>query len=141
MNTSYAHPRWKGDTNKSIYINIPMEKRGIQQPTSKANLSSENWMTKRNWAHIARDHMCPKERNKSVFYSEDLREIRELCRMTLLYPHSEKIDEDYPNRLVLKRSFEHAVGEHGLTGFQCYVVKVIYDRIENEVVTTFPSLY
>ena len=118
-----------------------MEKRGIQQPTSKANLSSGNWMTKRNWAHIARDHMYPKERNKSVFYSGDLREIRELCRMTLLYPHSEKIDEDYPNRLVLKRSFEDAVGEHGLTGFQCYVVKVIYDRIENEVVTTFPSLY
>ena len=84
--------------------------------------------------------MYPKERNKSVFfYSEDLREIRELCRMTLLYPHSEKIDENYPNGLVLKRSFEDAVGEHCLTGSQCYVVTVIYDHIENEVVTAFPS--
>ena len=51
--------------------------------------------------------------------------------MTLLYPNSEKVDENYPNGLVLKRSFEDAVGEHGLTGSQCYVVTVIYDHIEN----------
>ena len=119
---------------------MPKGKRGIQQPTSKANLRSEHWMTKRNWVHIARDHMYPKERNKSIFYSEDIREIRKLCRTILLNPRSEEMDKNDPNRLELKGWFRHAIGEHGLTGYQCYIVTVIYDHKNNEVVTAYPSL-
>ena len=119
---------------------MPMGKRGIKKPTSKANLRSENWMTKRNWKHIARDHMYPKERNKSIFYNEDLREIRELCRKILLNPHLEEMDKNDPNRLELKGRFRHAIGEHGLTGYHCYIVTVIYDHKNNEVVTAYPSL-
>ena len=46
--------------------------------------------------------MYPKERNKSIFYSEDLREIRKLCRTILLNPLSEEMDKTDPNRLELK---------------------------------------
>ena len=143
-----VYPRRKGDKKKSLHIDMPMKKRGIQQrcavrkrPTLKVNLSSEEWMRKPNWVHIAKTHMYPKKRDKSVFYSKELKEIRELCRATLLYPDLEEMDENYPNRLVLKRRFKDAVGEHGLTECQCYVTRVIYDRMGNEVVTAFPSLY
>ena len=143
-----VYPRRKGDRNKSLHIDMPMKKRGIQQrwavrkrPTLKANLSSEEWMRKPNWVHIAKNHMYPKKRDKSVFYSKDLGEIIELCRATLLYPDLEEMDENNPNRLVLKRRFKDAVGEHGRKECKCYVTRVIYDRMENEVVTAFPSLY
>ena len=142
-----VYPRRKGDRNKSLHIDMPMKKRGIQQrwavrkrPTLKANLSSEEWMRKPNWVHIAKTHMYPQKRDKSVFYSKDLREIRELCRATLLYPDLEKMDKNNPNRLVVKRRFKDVVGEHGRTECKCYVTRLIYDRMENEVVTAFPSL-
>ena len=143
-----TYPRWKGDRDKSFHTDMPMKKREIQQrwavrkrPTLKANLGTEEWMRKPNWVHITKSHMYPKEKDKSVFYSKDLREIRELCRATLLYPDLEKMDKNNPNRLMLKRRFKDAVGEHGLTGCKCYATRVIYDRMENEVVTAFPSLY
>ena len=85
--------------------------------------------------------MNPKKRDKSVFYSKELREIRELCRATLFYPDLEEMDENNPNRLVLKKRFKDAVGEHGRKECKCNVTRVIYDRMENEVVTAFPSLY
>ena len=127
---------------------MPVEKRGILQrwaprkrTTLKANLSSEEWMRKPNWVHITKNHMYPKKKDKGVFYSKDLKEIRELCRATLLNPDLEKMDKNYPDRRKLKRKFRHAVGEDGLMGCKCYFVTVIYDRMENEVVTAFPSLY
>lgn len=127
---------------------MPVEKRGILQrwaprkrTTLKANLSSEEWMRKPNWVHITKSHMYPKKKDKKVFYSKDLREIRELCRATLLYPDLEKMDKNNPNRIVLKRRFKDAVGEHGRKECKSYVTRVIYDRMENEVVTAFPSLY
>ena len=59
-----AYPRWKGDGNKSIHVDMPVEKRGILQrwvprkrTTLKANLSSEEWMRKPNWVHITKNHM------------------------------------------------------------------------------------
>ena len=85
--------------------------------------------------------MYPKKKGKSVFYSKDLREIRVLCMATLLHPDLEKDDKSYPNRRKLKRRFKCAVGEDGLMGCKCYFVTVIYDRMGNEVVTAFPSLY
>ena len=132
-----TYPRWKGDRDKSFHTDMPMKKREIQQrwavrkrPTLKANLGTEEWMRKPNWVHITKSHMYPKEKDKSVFY-----------RATLLYPDLEKMDKNNPNRLVLKRRFKDAVGEHGLTGCKCYATRLIYARMENEVVTAFPSLY
>ena len=113
----------------------------IKRTTLKANLSSEEWIRKPNWVHITKNHMYPKKKDKGVFYSKDLKEIRELCRATLLNPDLEKMDKNYPDRRKLKRKFRHAVGEDGLMGCKCYFVTVIYDRMENEVVTAFPSLY
>ena len=143
-----AYTRWKGDRNKSLHIDMPVEKRGIlkrraprKRTTLKANLSSEEWMRKPNWVHITKNHMYPKKKDKGVFYSKDLKEIRELCRATLLNPDLEKMGKNYPDRRKLKRKFRHAVGEDGLMGCKCYFVTVIYDRMENEVVTAFPSLY
>ena len=125
-----------------------MEKRRIQRrrvprkrSTSRGNLRSENWIRKRNWVHIATFHMYPKKKGKGVFYSKDLREIRELCMATLLHPDLEEEDKSHPNRRELKRRFRCAVGEDGLMGCKCFFVTVIYDRMENEVVTAFPSLY
>ena len=60
---------------------------------------------------------------------------------TLLRPDLEEEDKSYPNRRELKRRFRCAVGEDGLMGCKCYFVTVIYDSMENEVVTAFPSLY
>ena len=136
------------DRNKSLHIDMLMEKRRIQRrraprklSISRGNLRSENWIRRRNWVHIAKYHMYPKKKGKGVFYSKDLREIRVLCMATLLHPDLEKDDKSYPNRRKLKRRFKCAVGEDGLTGRKCYSVTVIYDRMENEVVTAFPSLY
>ena len=136
------------DRNKSLHIDMPVEKRGILQrwaprkrSISRGKLRSENWIRKRNWEHIAKYHMYPKKKGKGVFYSKDLREIRVLCMATLLHPDLEKMDKNYLDRRKLKRKFRHAVGEDGLMGCKCYFVTVIYDRMENEVVTAFPSLY
>ena len=85
--------------------------------------------------------MYPKKKGKGVFYSKDLREIRVLCMATLLHPDLEKMDKNYLDRRKLKRKLRHAVGEDGLMGCKCYFVTVIYDLMENEVVTAFPSLY
>ena len=113
----------------------------LEASTSRGNLRSKNWIRKRNWEHITKNHMYPKKKDKGVFYSKDLKEIKELSRATLLNPDLEKMDKNYSDRRKLKRKFRHAVGDDGLMGCKCYFVTVIYDRMENEVVTAFPSLY
>ena len=46
--------------------------------------------------------MYPKKKDKGVFYSKDLKEIKELSRATLLNPDLEKMDTNYPDRRKLK---------------------------------------
>ena len=77
---------------------------------------------------------------KSIFKDTKLCDIRSLVKRTRTRPDEIVKDKSNKDRLVFKKSFNTPIGFHGFSGAECHTVKVVYDVLQQRLVTAYPIL-
>ena len=78
------------------------------------------------------------KKDKSVFITTKECEIRVLVHETKWYPDRVNVDRSYIYRECYMKSFTTAVGVCGLCKAKCDTVKVVIDKIIQQLVTAYP---
>ena len=113
---------------------------------SKMTSSSKSWMRDITYTlkddvkeHIRASHMDPGEQGKSCFYAAGETIVWKMIEETLHNQDVKTPHRSYKNRIVFQKKFSSPVGKHGRNGAPCSSVTVIYDTLDQSIVTAFPT--
>ena len=113
---------------------------------SEMTSSSKSWMRDITRSlkddvkeHIRASHMDPGEQGKSCFYAAGETVVWKMIEETLHNQDVKTPHRSYKNRIVFQKKFSSPVGKHGRNGAPCSSVTVIYDTLDQSIVTAFPT--
>lgn len=113
---------------------------------SEMTSSSKSWMHDITYTlkddvkeHIRASHMDPGEQGKSCFYAAGETVVWKMIEETLHNQDVKTPHRSYKNRIVFQKKFSSPVGKHGRNGAPCSSVTVIYDTLDQSIVTAFPT--
>lgn len=113
---------------------------------SEMTSSSKSWMRDITCSlkddvkeHIRASHMDPGEQGKSGFYAAGETVVWKMIEETLHNQDVKTPHRSYKNRIIFQKKFSSPVGKHGRNGAPCSSVTVIYDTLDQSIVTAFPT--
>ena len=87
-------------------------------------------------------HMHPGIQGKSLFHSTDESVVWNLVKDTFIHPDVLKPHRSKPHRskkVVLQKRFSSQVGNLGCNGAMCFWVTVIFHKVDQRIITAYPT--
>ena len=88
---------------------------------------------------IRASHMHPGIQGKSLFLSSDEVVVWNLVKDTFIHPDVLKPHSSDDKKEVLQKQFASQVGNLGCNGAECFCVTVIAHKVDQRIITAYPT--